>query len=156
MKIIYNCYGGSHSSVLSGYIHCGIIEKDKVPSAKKLLSLAYYDSQKADDHGIVQYIGTDSKGNRVYSVGLESEAVFSRKCVKNIAAIMGISCEEYVFVDTMPAVNWFMRIGGFLSRALGLKAVGRPLVIFGTQRAFFDIINLVEDNINKIEESDKK
>ncbi|WP_350342461.1 DUF3189 family protein [Proteinivorax tanatarense] len=156
MKIIYNCYGGSHSSVLSGYVHCGLIEKHKVPKAKTLLSLAFYDSQKAGDHGVLQFIGTDYRGNLVYSVGLESEPEFSQKCVKNIAAVMGVNSDEYIFVNTMPAVNWHMRIGGFLSRALGLKAVGRPLVIFGTQRAFFNIVNLVEQNIKELEEGKQK
>ncbi|SHJ91528.1 Protein of unknown function [Anaerobranca californiensis DSM 14826] len=150
MKVIYNCYGGAHSSVVAGYIHCGLLRKDKIPTKQQLMSLAYYDSQQNLDHGILQYIGIDEQGNEIYSVGLKSERQFSEKCLENIAVIMGIDTDSYIFVDTISKVNWYMRIGGFLSRALGLTIIGRPLVIYGTQRAFFDICQLVEEICEKL------
>ncbi|HWJ02080.1 MAG TPA: DUF3189 family protein, partial [Verrucomicrobiae bacterium] len=45
MKIIYNCYGGSHSSVTAAAIHLGLVDCGKVPCARELWKLPYYDSQ---------------------------------------------------------------------------------------------------------------
>jgi len=47
------------------------------------------------------------------------------------------------FIDTLTVVNIWMRIGGFLSRAVGLTRLGRPLVIYGTRRAFPLLVALV-------------
>lgn len=152
MKIIYNCYGGAHSSVVVGYIHCGLLSKDQVPTKQQLMSLSYYDSQKNEDHGILQYIGIDDKGNEIYSVGLRSDRKFGKASLTNIASIMGIPQESYMLVDTIQAVNWYMRIGGFLSRALGLIKIGRPLVLYGTQRAFFNLAKITEETKKNIEE----
>ena len=57
-----------------------------------------------------------------------------------------------MFINTMPYVNIWMVIGGFLSRRLGWKALGRPLVIYGTKQAywkFIHLINLVKDKYIK-------
>lgn len=151
MKIIYNCYGGAHSSVVVGYIHCGLIDSNSPPTKQQLMSLSYYDSQRNEDHGILQFLGNDSYGNEIYSVGLETQRKFAKECLKNISGIMGIDNTTYVMVDTIAAVNWYMRIGGFLSRALGLTQIGRPLVIYGTQRAFFNLKKIPEETIKGLE-----
>ncbi|HEX3010797.1 MAG TPA: DUF3189 family protein, partial [Syntrophomonadaceae bacterium] len=39
MKIIYHCFGGSHSSVTAAAIHLGLIEKHRPPSMEELMSL---------------------------------------------------------------------------------------------------------------------
>jgi hypothetical protein len=31
MKIIYHCYGGTHSSVIAAAIHLGLLPEDRVP-----------------------------------------------------------------------------------------------------------------------------
>lgn len=155
MKIIYNCYGGSHSSVVVGYIHCGLLDKNKVPTRQQLMSLSYFDSQRKEDHGILQYLGKDKDNNEIYSVGLESNREFGKECLKNVSSIMGINPEGYIMVDTISSVNWFMRIGGFLSRALGLISIGRPLVIYGTQRAFFNLVKITEKTLLEVKGKSK-
>jgi len=37
MKIIYHCFGGSHSSVLAAALHLGIIDKNKVPGMSEVV-----------------------------------------------------------------------------------------------------------------------
>src|SRR5690606_1821093 len=52
----------------------------------------------------------------------------------------------------LQTVNLPMRVGGYLSRRLGWVAVGRPLVVFGTRRAFPALVQLVEETRRKLRE----
>ena len=52
--------------------------------------------------------------------------------------------QETLFIDTLPHVNWKMRLGGYLSRVAAWVGVGRPLVIRGTQQAYRDLLKLVK------------
>lgn len=48
-------------------------------------------------------------------------------------------------VDTHPAVNIWMKIGGFSSRALGLVSFGRPIVTYGTLKTYKNLVELVKN-----------
>ena len=50
---------------------------------------------------------------------------------------------RHIIVNTLRAVNWQMRIGGFLSRRLGLVSLGRPLVARGARRAYPQLTKIV-------------
>jgi hypothetical protein len=52
--------------------------------------------------------------------------------------------EQFEFYDTMPFVNTVLRIGGWLSRAASLPALGRPLVIAGIRKDYRKIGSFVE------------
>lgn len=148
MYIIYNCYGGSHSSVTAASIHAGLLKDNKVPTPKELMNLPYYDRQIAKDHGFIRYIGRDENGNNIYITSKHNLSHYYETIMRSILCIMEIPNEELVFVDTMPYVNWLMVVGGYLSRRLGLTTIGRPIVILGTQIAFFNFSQLV--NLIKI------
>ncbi|MGI6037995.1 MAG: DUF3189 family protein, partial [Limnochordia bacterium] len=64
--------------------------------------------------------------------------------------------EDFIFIDTLPYVNSYMRLGGFLSRALGLVAWGRPVVIKGTQRAYPHLVRLVREIWAQIDQDGRK
>ncbi len=66
MKIIYHCYGGSHSSVITAAIHLGFIPRDKIPKTEELMKLPFYDKQTDKDHGILRLMGKDDLGNEIY------------------------------------------------------------------------------------------
>lgn len=90
-------------------------------------------------------MGKDKKGGLVFSVGMETAAVDVIKGLRNLISIASIDIGMVKFVDTMPCVNIWMKIGGVTSRAFGLKGLGRPLVLFGTRLAFMDIAKLVKN-----------
>jgi len=148
LHIIYNCYGGSHSSVTAACIHAGLLKDSVIPSSKELLNLPYYDRQVQKDHGLIRFIGEDNYGNKIYITSKHNLAQHYETIMRSIACIMEIPNEKLVFVNTMPYVNWLMVIGGYLSRRLGIIAIGRPIVILGTQISFFKFSQLV--NIIKI------
>ncbi|MGI6145238.1 MAG: DUF3189 family protein [Clostridia bacterium] len=154
MKIIYNCYGGAHSSVTAAAIHLQMLPETRKPSAAELLNLPYYDAQVGKDHGRIRFFGFDSRGNQIYITGKKNLGVFYEEIMYNLLFLGGDKQEQenFVFINTMPYVNIWMVIGGFLSRRLGWKALGRPLVIYGTKQAywkFIHLINLVKDKYIK-------
>jgi hypothetical protein len=154
VKIIYNCYGGAHSSVTAAAIHLQMLPETRKPSAAELLNLPYYDAQVGKDHGRIRFFGFDSRGNQIYITGKKNLGVFYEEIMYNLLFLGGDKQEQenFVFINTMPYVNIWMVIGGFLSRRLGWKALGRPLVIYGTKQAywkFIHLINLVKDKYIK-------
>ncbi|HBM81757.1 MAG TPA: hypothetical protein DD426_13165, partial [Clostridiaceae bacterium] len=55
-------------------------------------------------------------------------------------------------VDTSSAVNTLMAIGGFLSRRVKVVAIARPIVTYGTMKAYRNIADIVKKVKNQIKE----
>lgn len=143
MKIIYHCFGGSHSSVLAASLHLGLIDKDKLPTFSDLMALPYFDKTNNDDFGSIRIFGNDEYGNQVYVLGKKSMGNRYAAMLEGIADILGAR-DQLLAVNCMNKVNWFMKIGGFTSRRIGAVDMGRPVLGKGTIDAFFKLVNLVE------------
>ncbi|MEW6031384.1 MAG: DUF3189 family protein [Bacillota bacterium] len=136
MIVIYHCYGGAHSSVVAAAVHLGLLPQDRPPTARELCSIRYFDKQDQSDHGRIRPMGTDAEGHAVFLLGRRNCPGLLERSVREVARHVGVGTEDVRFVDTMPCVNWFMRLGGFTSRVLRLPALGRPVVIHGTRLAY--------------------
>ena len=77
----------------------------------------------------------------VCSVGLQTAADTVIKALANLMAIAGAG-GRVVFIDTLPAVNLWMKNRGICSRVFGLKAIGRPSCLWG-KGAFPSLVSLV-------------
>ncbi|MDD3852322.1 MAG: DUF3189 family protein [Syntrophomonadaceae bacterium] len=143
MIIIYHCFGGSHSSVTAAALHLGLLEKNRIPSAEELMAIPYYDKTVNGDFGHIRFMGVDEYNNRIYVLGKKALGDRCNNILVGISRILGAS-EKVIPVNTMTSVNWFMKLGGFGSRRLGIVWPGRNMVSYGTQKAFFDLVNLVE------------
>ena len=143
MKIFYSCYGSAHSSVLSAAIHTGMLDKEKVPSYKDIRNLPHYDKTENAEIGIPFFYGYDDMDNEIYIIGMGPNKVTVKKTIESFLDRSGVSKNDYVFINTLSNVNWWTRIGGFLSRAIGLVSFGRPLTIYGIRKTYFDFVKLV-------------
>jgi hypothetical protein len=143
VEIIYCCYGGTHSSPIAAAIHIGQLNPEQIPTAADIMNIELYDRVDSADRGIVKFVGEDECGNRIYVCGRGSEKQGIEQAIKSGILLAGGSIDQLVFVDTLPAVNILMRIGGFISRKLKWVWLGRPLVIKGTQLAFFNLAAIV-------------
>ncbi len=143
MKIIYHCFGGSHSSVSAAALHLGLLDSQKVPTEEELMRIPYYDKTTDADFGEIRYMGTDENDNDIYVFGKKSFSNRYSTVLTGIAKIFGDQ-DDLIMVDCMKRVNWSMKIGGFTSRRLGLTSIGRPIVSWGTRKAFMHLVNLVE------------
>ncbi len=143
MIFIYNCFGGSHSSVTAAAIHLAMLTENKIPTAGELTALPFYDAQVNEDHGRIRFMGYDRQGHSVYITSKRNLKGHYETIMRKVMEIGGIDQNDLVFIDTMPYVNIWMIVGGYLSRRLGFTLPGRKIVIYGTQQAFFKFVHLV-------------
>lgn len=142
MKIVYHCYGGAHSSVVAAGVHLGHVPTDRIPTTAEFQRLNLFDVTVGKDHGLIRFMGRDEYGNEIYTMGRRNAGKQISGVLCGLAEIIGAP-GDLVMVDVLAYVNWLMMVGGYTSRKLGLVKLGRPVVIWGVQRFFWDIVNVV-------------
>lgn len=145
MKIIYHCYGGTHSSVLAAALHLGIFNPHKFPRFKELLSCPYFDKVKNSELGMIFFMGKDERGHEVYVMGCRNAGPLVERALREFSRIMNINHEEVIFAGTMPCLNILLKLGGFLSRSFNLVTLGRLLLYPGCMLAYRKIIKVVDE-----------
>ncbi len=143
MKVIYHCYGGSHSSVTAAALHIGLISKNRPPTTEELMALPYFDKTNNEDFGSIRFMGFDDYGNEVFILGKKNLGDRYSNIIIGIAEILGAK-DQVIAINCMNRVNWAMKLGGFTSRKIGAVFLGRPILSIGTRKAFLNLVNLVE------------
>ncbi|HWQ74341.1 MAG TPA: DUF3189 family protein [Syntrophomonas sp.] len=143
MKVIYHCFGGSHSSVTVAALHLGLLPQDRLPTSQELMAIPYYDKTNDEDFGSIHYMGRDEKGNEIYILGKKRLGNRFSHVLEGIAEMLGKE-NEILTVNVLTKVNISMKLGGFTSRRIRMPFPGRSLVIRGTQHAFASLVNLAE------------
>jgi hypothetical protein len=154
LKIVYYCYGGAHSSVIAASIHVGMLPTKRIAKKKEIISIPYFDLTPNSQIGLPLYIGIDSWGNEIYCMGW---GIFKERILSSILLLKNkdrkFIFDSIIFVYALPVANIFIRLGGFLSRRIGLISIGRPLVIIGVRKRYYEFVELVskvkEHNIRK-------
>jgi hypothetical protein len=145
MHIIYHCVGGAHSSVIASAIHLGMLPKTRVATNSEILSIPYYDNITREHYGRIIHRGIDEYGNNIYTLSRQFSGSLIIRALGDLSVILTGNENNVIFVNVSPAVNASMKVGGFLSRRLRLIWPGRPLVLWGSRRAYMDIVNIVRD-----------
>ncbi|ABR49009.1 conserved hypothetical protein [Alkaliphilus metalliredigens QYMF] len=149
MKIIYNCYGGTHTSIVTASIHVGRLPMDRIPHSVELNEISAYDRMETGDIGYLTYMGKDEYHNDVYAVGLGSQRVFYTGILHQLSnELTTYQKQELLVIDTLRFAHFTVHIGGFLSRKIHLISLGRPLVNYGIKRCYPSLIQLVA-NVKK-------
>ena len=145
MMVVYHCFGGTHTSAVAAAIHLGRLPRDRIPRAEELLRLPLFDRVSASDWGQLTEVGRDGFGHRVFVMGRGPGGVATVRALLSGFCLAGGpgQGDGLLLVDTLPAAGWPMRVGGYLSRRVGLVSLGRPLVIWGTQKAYPRLVELV-------------
>lgn len=146
MKIIYHCFGGAHSSIVAAAIHLGRLPGDRLPTAAEIQAIPYFDRRPQGEEGQIIFMGKDDFNNEVYAAGKRGMGEAYENLLYDLVDALGLPREELILLDTSPLVNWPMIIGGFLSRRLGIRILGRPIVTWGVRRSFFRLVAFVEQN----------
>lgn len=145
MDVFYYCYGSAHSSVVAAAIHLGLLPTDKIPCPEEFSALPHYDKTESFEIGTPFFMGKDEFGSNIYIIGMTSERELVKRAIFSFLDHSDINLDSILFVDALKNVNLQTKIGGFLSRRLGLVRLGRPLTIYGIQREYFKFIKLVQD-----------
>ncbi|MFZ5352961.1 MAG: DUF3189 family protein [Bacillota bacterium] len=146
MIIIYNCYGGTHSSILASAIHLGILPNDRIPSKKEILDLKFFNKLNYSDMGKLFFHGIDEAGNRIYTIGRgTSKALIPamRNMAAELKTLYNID-DCFVFINASPIVPASMTLGGFFSRGLKIHFIGVPLLAIGARKNYHKVLDLVK------------
>lgn len=145
MIVIYHDIGGTHSSATAANIHVNRLSEERVPDKQTLLSLPTFDRITRNDWGRLIYIGDDEFGAKVYTLCRQYASSIVIPAITDIYNIINNTTgnEGLFLVNTSPAVNSWMAIGGFMSRRLNMVAIGRHIVTMGTIKAYMNIVNIV-------------
>ena len=155
MNIIYSCSGGTHSSVVASYIHLGVLPIDRVPTKEEILKTPF-DQLEACDIGRIIYRGTDELDNKVFTLSKRNAGKIVIPALIDLNRLLGHTPDSLQVVNTLPAVNTLMRIGGFTSRRLKLVNIGRPIVLIGTLQTYHNlayIVKSLKDTVAKIKKT---
>lgn len=155
MKVIYHCYGGSHTSVIVAAIHLGLLPKHRLPTREEILALPHFDQTKGWELGTPFFMGRDPEGHEIYIIGRKSNPRLLVNLVQSLLEIRGLPPEEILLVNALTAATMTILIGGTLSRGLGLVSLGRPLAIMGIQLSYWRFVRLVEETKSRLREITK-
>jgi len=144
MKIVYMCFGRAHSSVVASAIHLGYLDPQRKPTVQDLIKLPLFDTSEASDIGIPKFVGYDQEGCEVYILGLNGCRIPGQSAIESLAAILEVPSWEVLIVETLGAIGWLAKLGGFLSRQLHFVTIGRPIVAHGIIRCYGQLCELVE------------
>lgn len=148
--VIYHDVGGAHSTAIAANMHVNRLPMDRVPDKKDLLSLATFDKIEKSQLGHLIYIGEDENKAKVYTIGRQYVPDLVVPAIKDLNYILTGTNDDILMVDTMPAVNLLMKIGGYTSRKMHLVGIGRPIVTYGSLQAYGHIIEIVKAAKNNL------
>lgn len=143
--VFYHCYGSAHSSVVASAIHVGLLPQDRTPTPGEIAGLEHFDRLPHHLIGLPIHIGRDESGHEVYIVGLGGERRALKRAAGCLVTLMGFPRDTLMMFDALTAAGLFTRIGGFLSRRLGLVRLGRPLCIAELRRDYPRFVRVVRE-----------
>ncbi|MGE5550952.1 MAG: DUF3189 family protein [Bacteroidota bacterium] len=152
MKVFYQCYGRSHTSIVAAHIHLGNLPESGTPTVRQITALPQFDAAKRHDFGRPLLMGRDGAGHEVYALGLALAVQAGLGAIYSIFRLNG-EAEEPLVVNALKGLGVLARIGGGLSREFGLVSIGRPLVAYGIKQIFPRLVATVDAVKRFLEES---
>lgn len=144
MIVIFQCYGGTHTSVVAAAIYTGRLNRMRLPAGTELENLPYFDRVAGHHVGNLHYFGHDKEQNPVFILG-------SRKWGGSVIKLLAATLETekrtgaaVAVIDCLEHVTLPVRIGGVLSRCFHLTALGRLLLKFGIRLIYPGLVMQVE------------
>lgn len=144
MMIVYHDVGGAHSTAMAANIHINKLPNNRLPTKEELMALPTYDKITKSQYGHLIYTGDDEFGNQVYTISRQRKPELVIPAITDMFRILKGDISDLLIVGTQPQVNIWMKIGGFSSRRLGLVAFGRPIVIYGSLKAYNSLVEVVK------------
>ncbi|MGE5582633.1 MAG: DUF3189 family protein [Bacillota bacterium] len=143
MKIFYYCFARSHSSVIAGHIHLGNLPLERLPSIKEIINAPGFDQSTVKEVGIPYFLGKDPQGREIYIIGFGSK---QQLALQTIGFVLEGSNHQHDwrFINTLDKIGYLTKIGGFLSRSMGIVVLGRYLAARGIQKNYWRLVELVE------------
>lgn len=142
-KVIYYCYGGTHSSVLAAAIHLGVLGEAARPSPEEIMELPLFDRVDRQVMGKPFFCGHDQAGREVYVLGTGKYRAQVSGLIKSLVSSCYPQEPAPCLINTLTAVNGRTRVGGFASRRLG-QVWGRRAAARGLWETYEQLVDLVQ------------
>jgi hypothetical protein len=149
MKIFYHCYGSAHSSVTAANLHLGLLPRARRPPLAEILHQPLFDRALHCDVGRPILMGADEWGHEVFVIGLAAGKKPLAGALADFAALHGVGRHQLLMVDALGAAGWTLRVGGYLSRRIGLVRLGRPLSAAGVWANYWAFVAIVETVLDR-------
>lgn len=150
LYIIYHDVDGTHAAVIAAAIHLNYLPIDRVPSKSEILNIPLFDQLEKKDIGRLIYHGNDPYKNSVYTLCRQQTSHLVVNAINTVFDMVDRDKKEVLCVDTSKVDNQLIRIGAGLSRKLGFISLGRPIVTYGTIKAYPEICALIKKTQLKI------
>lgn len=156
MIYIYNCFGGTHSSILAVSYHLGLLDENREPTKEEILNLPNFNKLVYGNCGEFFHYGSDKDGNEVYAIG-RGRSKLMIPGLYNLASMLhkqDILDEKIIFSNTSPTVPLAMTVGGISSRWLKIDFIGVPFLVKGAKQSYKNVIKLV-NHTKQVAQEDK-
>jgi len=140
--VLYHCFGGAHTSVVAGAIHLGLLPER--PSWRQVAAFPLFDRTATRDRGWPLYLGTDDRGRRVYAMGRGRDTRGTALVLEGLLRALQLD-GRVTHHDTLACAGPLTKLGGYLSRRLGLVRPGRTLAALGVTRDIPRLLRVVEE-----------
>lgn len=145
MKLFYHCYGSTHSSVAAAAIHLGLLPSDRRPEVAEIMEVPFFDQVADAEIGTPLFMGRDHEGHEILAIGTRGKPQLVLSAVEEfLGLVLGTPPGDLVFRDTLHLANIWVRVGGFLSRRVGLVFPGRRLAALGIRQSYPGLVELVQ------------
>lgn len=132
--MIYSCFGGTHTSPVAAALHLGLLPRGRPFTLEALEALPPFDRLTLRDLGRLLVWGRDAHGLQVATIGHGGWLNPIRTAVSATLAATGTPPGQVHWVDCYDLLTPSLRLGGFLSRSLGLSRAGRFLLLRGLEQ----------------------
>lgn len=130
-KVLYHCFGATHSSVAGAAIHAGILRRTGQVTMAEVLKVPGFDRRSSTDIGHAFFVGSDETGCEAFAIGFNGARGVLTRAAADLLTLMGPGPRHVLLADTLSSVSVFVRLGGYLSRRWNLVAIGRKLAAYG-------------------------
>lgn len=144
-RVLYHCFGATHSSVVGAAIHCGILRRGGPVTSLEVATVPGFDRRASSDIGHAFYVGRDERGCEAFAIGFDGARGILTRASLDLLELMG-PCPRHVLpADTLSVVSPLVRIGGYLSRRWSVVTIGRRIAAVGIAASARDLQAVVAD-----------
>ena len=139
MKIIFYGYSGVHSAVVAGAAYLGKLSAQKAASLQ-FSEIPFFGCQENKNQ--LRYLGEDTLGNQIYSLGVQGEMDLIPKSINNFLELFHISSHDLVLINIDTSLSTLTKWGERIARR-GLTLLGNFLVCQGLKKDLPVLMNHV-------------
>ncbi len=128
MNILFIATTGVHHALIAAYMYLDPLNTENYRHLK------YFDNYELEISGKPLYLGMDSSGNRVFSLGVGSDVGMVKKSIEQLSTILDAKSNELQIIPIVIKSQWLILILQRASRLGVLKSLSSVLINYLLKR----------------------